>query len=145
MSNPTVETSADNLDELDAYIANLNNEPSAQEGALASTESQPEVDTSEAFDALVTTGLVVVEQAVSILKDIDFEFDERAKQSVVNAARPVAKQYGGALLDQCGDYMNIMTLALAILGLWWASKKQIIALELKKQQEAERDSHRKPD
>lgn len=91
MSNPTVETSADNLDELDAYIANLNNEPSVQEGALASTESQPEVDTTEAFDALVTTGLVVVEQAVSILKDIDFEFDERAKQSVVNAARPVAK------------------------------------------------------
>ncbi|WP_258843411.1 hypothetical protein [Vibrio harveyi] len=87
----------------------------------------------------------MVEQAVSILKDIDFAFDERAKQSVVNAARPVAKQYGGALLEQCGDYMNVMTLALAILGLWWASKKQITVLELQKEEEEKRVASRKSD
>ena len=135
MDESTVEMSADNLAELDMYVAELQSSASTENQPNSNAETDSEVDTSEAFDALVETGLVVVEQAVSILKDIDFAFDERAKQSVVNAARPVAKQYGGALLEQCGDYMNVMTLALAILGLWWASKKQITALELQKQED----------
>ncbi|MFH4721756.1 hypothetical protein [Vibrio alginolyticus] len=145
MDESTVEMSADNLAELDMYVAELQSSASTENQPNGNAETDSEVDTSEAFDALVETGLVVVEQAVSILKDIDFTFDERAKQSVVNAARPVAKQYGGALLEQCGDYMNVMTLALAILGLWWASKKQITALELQKQEEDKRVAHRKSD
>ncbi|NOJ20030.1 hypothetical protein [Vibrio jasicida] len=145
MDESTVEMSADNLAELDMYVAELQSSTSTENQPNGNAETDSEVDTSEAFDALVETGLVVVEQAVSILKDIDFAFDERAKQSVVNAARPVAKQYGGALLEQCGDYMNVMTLALAILGLWWASKKQITALELQKQEEDKRVAHRKSD
>ncbi|EKO3827292.1 hypothetical protein NTE12_003695 [Vibrio harveyi] len=143
MDETTVEMSADNLAELDMYVAELQSSTSTENQPNASAEPESEVDTSEAFDALVETGLVVVEQAVSILKDIDFAFDERAKQSVVNAARPVAKQYGGALLEQCGDYMNVMTLALAILGLWWASKKQITVLELQKEEEEKRVASRK--
>ncbi|EMB9232119.1 hypothetical protein U9606_004927 [Vibrio harveyi] len=145
MDETTVEMSADNLAELDMYVAELQSNTSTENQPNGSTEPESEVDTSEAFDALVETGLVVVEQAVSILKDIDFAFDERAKQSVVNAARPVAKQYGGALLEQCGDYMNVMTLALAILGLWWASKKQITVLELQKEEEEKRVASRKSD
>ncbi len=145
MDETTVEMSADNLAELDMYVAELQSSTSTENQPNASAEPESEVDTSEAFDALVETGLVVVEQAVSILKDIDFAFDERAKQSVVNAARPVAKQYGGALLEQCGDYMNVMTLALAILGLWWASKKQITLLELQKEEEEKRVASRKSD
>ncbi|WP_404973464.1 hypothetical protein [Vibrio campbellii] len=145
MDESTVEMSADNLAELDMYVAELQSSASTENQPNGNAETDSEVDTSEAFDALVETGLVVVEQAVSILKDIDFAFDERAKQSVVNAARPVAKQYGGALLEQCGDYMNVMTLALAILGLWWASKKQITALELQKQEEDKRVAYRKSD
>ncbi|EPO5780815.1 hypothetical protein ACUCAK_003231 [Vibrio harveyi] len=145
MDETTVEMSADNLAELDMYVAELQSSTSTENQPNTSTEPESEVDTSEAFDALVETGLVVVEQAVSILKDIDFAFDERAKQSVVNAARPVAKQYGGALLEQCGDYMNVMTLALAILGLWWASKKQITVLELQKEEEEKRVASRKSD
>ncbi|ELH7812892.1 hypothetical protein PQE20_08725 [Vibrio harveyi] len=145
MDETTVEMSADNLAELDMYVAELQSSTSTENQPNASAEPESEVDTSEAFDALVETGLVVVEQAVSILKDIDFAFDERAKQSVVNAARPVAKQYGGALLEQCGDYMNVMTLALAILGLWWASKKQITVLELQKEEEEKRVASRKSD
>ncbi|WP_050920419.1 hypothetical protein [Vibrio campbellii] len=145
MDESTVEMSADNLAELDMYVAELQSSASTENQPNGNAETDSEVDTSEAFDALVETGLVVVEQAVSILKDIDFAFDDRAKQSVVNAARPVAKQYGGALLEQCGDYMNVMTLALAILGLWWASKKQITALELQKQEEDKRVAHRKSD
>ncbi|HHP0461792.1 TPA: hypothetical protein ACRZZJ_004530 [Vibrio harveyi] len=145
MDETTVEMSADNLAELDMYVAELQSSTSTENQPNASAEPESEVDTSEAFDALVETGLVVVEQAVSILKDIDFAFDERAKQSVVNAARPVAKQYGGALLEQCGDYMNVMTLVLAILGLWWASKKQITVLELQKEEEEKRVASRKSD
>ncbi|EGQ8484477.1 hypothetical protein ACTNIH_004452 [Vibrio parahaemolyticus] len=145
MDETTVEMSADNLAELDMYVAELQSSTSTENQPNGSAELESEVDTSEAFDALVETGLVVVEQAVSILKDIDFAFDERAKQSVVNAARPVAKQYGGALLEQCGDYMNVMTLALAILGLWWASKKQITVLELQKEEEEKRVASRKSD
>ncbi|BFN30103.1 hypothetical protein VHTUMSATKI_02980 [Vibrio harveyi] len=145
MDETTVEMSADNLAELDMYVAELQSSTSTENQPNGSAEPESEVDTSEAFDALVETGLVVVEQAVSILKDIDFAFDERAKQSVVNAARPVAKQYGGALLEQCGDYMNVMTLALAILGLWWASKKQITVLELQKEEEEKRVASRKSD
>ncbi|HCG9714474.1 TPA: hypothetical protein N2902_004623 [Vibrio parahaemolyticus] len=145
MDETTVEMSADNLAELDMYVAELQSSTSTENQPNGSAELESEVDTSEAFDALVETGLVVVEQAVSILKDIDFAFDERAKQSVVNAARPVAKQYGGALLEQCGDYMNVMTLALAILGLWWASKKQITLLELQKEEEEKRVASRKSD
>ncbi|MGV0571552.1 hypothetical protein, partial [Vibrio harveyi] len=99
MDETTVEMSADNLAELDMYVAELQSSTSTENQPNGSAELESEVDTSEAFDALVETGLVVVEQAVSILKDIDFAFDERAKQSVVNAARPVAKQYGGALLE----------------------------------------------
>lgn len=41
--------------------------------------------------------------------------------------------------------MNVMTLALAILGLWWASKQQIAALEVQKQEEAKRVASRQPD
>ncbi|EJG1716324.1 hypothetical protein OL330_004301 [Vibrio parahaemolyticus] len=145
MDETTVEMSADNLAELDMYVAELQSNTSTENQPNGSAEPESEVDTSEAFDALVETGLVVVEQAVSILKDIDFAFDERAKQSVVNAARPVAKQYGGALLEQCGDYMNVMTLALVILGLWWASKKQITVLELQKEEEEKRVASRKSD
>ena len=145
MDETTVEMSADNLAELDMYVAELQSNTSTENQPNGSAEPESEVDTSEAFDALVETGLVVVEQAVSILKDIDFAFDERAKQSVVNAARPVAKQYGGALLEQCGDYMNVMTLALAILGLCWASKKQITVLELQKEEEEKRVASRKSD
>ncbi|GBL02373.1 hypothetical protein VH1709_contig00108-0049 [Vibrio harveyi] len=145
MDETTVEMSADNLAELDMYVAELQSNTSTENQPNGSAEPESEVDTSEAFDALVETGLVVVEQAVSILKDIDFAFDERAKQSVVNAARPVAKQYGGALLEQCGDYMNVMTLALAILVLWWASKKQITVLELQKEEEEKRVASRKSD
>ncbi|HCG7115683.1 TPA: hypothetical protein NJ328_004612 [Vibrio parahaemolyticus] len=145
MDETTVEMSADNLAELDMYVAELQSSTSTENQPNGSAEPESGVDTSEAFDALVETGLVVVEQAVSILKDIDFAFDERAKQSVVNAARPVAKQYGGVLLEQCGDYMNVMTLALAILGLWWASKKQITVLELQKEEEEKRVASRKSD
>ncbi|WP_259556469.1 hypothetical protein [Vibrio harveyi] len=49
------------------------------------------------------------------------------------------------MLEQCGDYMNVMTLALAILGLWWASKKQITVLELQKEEEEKRVASRKSD
>ncbi|CAK2013275.1 conserved hypothetical protein [Vibrio crassostreae] len=145
MDESTVEMSADNLAELDMYVAELQSSASTENQPSGSTEQESEVDVSEALDALVTTGLVVVEQAVSIMKDIDFEFDDRAKQSVINAARPVAKQYGGALLEHCGDYMNLMTLTLAILGLWWASKKQITALEMQKEEEAKHVANRKSD
>ncbi|MCG9656770.1 hypothetical protein [Vibrio mediterranei] len=145
MSDSTVEMGADNLAELDMYVAELQNSSSTENQPSGSAEPESDIDTSEAFDALVSTGLVVIEQAVSIMKDIEFVFDERAKQSVINAARPVAKQYGGALLEQCGDYMNVMTLALAILGLWWASKQQIAALEVQKQEEAKRVASRQPD
>ncbi|HHP0488520.1 TPA: hypothetical protein ACRZ4F_004398 [Vibrio harveyi] len=143
MDELSVEMGTDNLAELDLYVAELRSDNSTESQRVESVESEPEIDTSEALDALVSTGLVVVEQAISIMKEIDFAFDERAKQSVIDAARPVAKQYGGALLEQCGDYMNIMTLALAILGLWWASKKQITALEMQK--EVEREVERQSD
>ena len=82
MDESTVEMSADNLAELDMYVAELQSNTSTENQPSGSTEQEPEVDVSEALDALVTTGLVVVEQAVSIMKDIDFEFDERAKQSL---------------------------------------------------------------
>ncbi|MFZ3505978.1 hypothetical protein [Vibrio harveyi] len=143
MDELSVEMGTDNLAELDLYVAELRSDNSTESQRVESVESEPEIDTSEALDALVSTGLVVVEQAISIMKEIDFAFDERAKQSVIDAARPVAKQYGGALLEQCGDYMNVMTLALAILGLWWASKKQITALEMQK--EVEREVERQSD
>lgn len=143
MDELSVEMGTDNLAELDLYVAELRSDNSTESQRVESVESEPEIDTSEALDALVSTGLVVVEQAISIMKEIDFAFDERAKQSVIDAARPVAKQYGGALLEQCGDYMNVMTLALAILGLWWASKKQITALEMQK--EVEREAERQSD
>ncbi|WP_274883298.1 hypothetical protein [Vibrio harveyi] len=145
MDELSVEMGTDNLAELDLYVAELRSDNSTESQRVESVESEPEIDTSEALDALVSTGLVVVEQAISIMKEIDFAFDERAKQSVIDAARPVAKQYGGALLEQCGDYMNVMTLALAILGLWWASKKQITLLELQKEEEEKRVASRKSD
>ncbi|WP_259556470.1 hypothetical protein [Vibrio harveyi] len=76
MDETTVEMSADNLAELDMYVAELQSNTSTENQPNGSAEPESEVDTSEAFDALVETGLVVVEQAVSILKDIDFAFDE---------------------------------------------------------------------
>ena len=145
MDESTVEMGADNLAELDMYVAELQSSTSTESPMHDGIEQESEVDVSEALDALVTTGLVVVEQAVSIMKDIDFVFDERAKQSVINAARPVAKQYGGSLLEHCGDYINLMTLTLAILGLWWASKKQITALEVQKEEEEKHVADRKSD
>ena len=71
-----------------------------------------------------------MEEVISLFAGVDFQFSERAVNRVTEAAYPVLKKRDFS--DLFGDYIEEATLVLAILGLVYASRKQLEALQRSK-------------
>ncbi|WP_210501964.1 hypothetical protein, partial [Vibrio crassostreae] len=92
-----------------------------------STETVTE-DKTEAMAGLLDVVFALTEQATSIISGVEFEFDGKGKQAVIDAAQPVFAKHGSTLMGVFGDYIEEATLLLAVLGLIYASKQQMAAL-----------------
>ncbi|CAK1981403.1 conserved hypothetical protein [Vibrio crassostreae] len=101
-----------------------------------STETVTE-DKTEAMAGLLDVVFALTEQATSIISGVEFEFDGKGKQAVIDAAQPVFAKHGSTLMGVFGDYIEEATLLLAVLGLIYASKQQMAALMQAKETESE--------
>lgn len=104
------------------------NQLEREEGVTESvTESgQPAVeDKSEAMAGFVEIAFVIIEQVTSVTAGFDFEFDEKGKQKVIDAAVPVLNKHGNGILSVFGDYVEEVTLLIAVLALVLSAKKTV--------------------
>ncbi|MFA0612454.1 hypothetical protein [Vibrio sp. 10N.222.49.B4] len=101
-----------------------------------STETVTE-DKTEAMAGLLNIVFALTEQATSMISGVEFEFDGKGKQAVIDAAQPVFAKHGSTLMGVFGDYIEEATLLLAVLGLIYASKQQMAALMQAKETESE--------
>ncbi|CAK2169478.1 conserved hypothetical protein [Vibrio crassostreae] len=101
-----------------------------------STETVTE-DKTEAMAGLLDVVFALTEQATSMISGVEFEFDGKGKQAVIDAAQPVFAKHGSTLMGVFGDYIEEATLLLAVLGLIYASKQQMAALMQAKETESE--------
>lgn len=101
------------------------------------TEAASE-DKTEAMTGLLNIMFVLTEQATSIISGVEFEFDTKGKQAVMEAAEPVFAKHGSTLMGVFGDYIEEATLLLAILGLVYASKRQLVVLKQSEEVEGEK-------
>ncbi len=95
----------------------------------------------EMFEGALSVLFTIAEQATSIISGVDFEFDEKGKAAVIDAALPVLEKHGDAVTSLFGNYMEEAVLGLAVLSLVYSAKKtmthqkELLALEEKKQRE----------
>jgi len=101
-----------------------------------STETVTE-DKTEAMAGLLDIVFALTEQATSMISGVEFEFDGKGKQAVIDAAQPVFAKHGSTLMGVFGDYIEEATLLLAVLGLIYASKQKMAALMQAKETESE--------
>lgn len=108
-----------------------------------STETVTE-DKTEAMAGLLDVVFALTEQATSMISGVEFEFDGKGKQAVIDAAQPVFAKHGSTLMGVFGDYIEEATLLLAVLGLIYASKQQMAALMQAKETESEQTQNPSP-
>ncbi|MEZ9554606.1 hypothetical protein AB4248_06665 [Vibrio splendidus] len=108
-----------------------------------STETVTE-DKTEAMAGLLDIVFALTEQATSMISGVEFEFDGKGKQAVIDAAQPVFAKHGSTLMGVFGDYIEEATLLLAVLGLIYASKQQMAALMQAKETESEQTQNPSP-
>ncbi|CAK2191812.1 conserved hypothetical protein [Vibrio crassostreae] len=101
-----------------------------------STETVTE-DKTEAMAGLLDIVFALTEQATSMISGVEFEFDGKGKQAVIDAAQPVFAKHGSTLMGVFGDYIEEATLLLAVLGLIYSSKQQMAVLMQAKEVEGE--------
>lgn len=101
-----------------------------------STETVTE-DKTEAMAGLLDVVFALTEQATSMISGVEFEFDGKGKQAVIDAAQPVFAKHGSTLMGVFGDYIEEATLLLAVLGLIYSSKQQMAVLMQAKEVEGE--------
>lgn len=106
-------------------------------GLTESAEAETE-DKTQAMAGLLNILFALTEQATSIISGVEFEFDGKGKQAVMDAAEPVFAKHGNALMGVFGDYIEEATLLLAVLGLIYASKKQLVMLQQSKEVDGEK-------
>ncbi|MBE8577950.1 hypothetical protein IQQ51_20790 [Vibrio sp. OPT18] len=73
----------------------------------------------------VEIAFVIIEQVTSVTAGFDFEFDEKGKQKVIDAAVPVLNKHGNGILSVFGDYVEEVTLLIAVLALVLSAKKTV--------------------
>lgn len=104
-----------------------------QESATAVTDSETEQtepvteDKSESVALLLSGVFSLAEQATSALSGVEFEFDAKGKEEVINAALPVLAKRGDSLIAVFGDYIEEGALLLAVIGLVVGARKSIAA------------------
>ncbi|KPM01365.1 hypothetical protein [Vibrio splendidus] len=108
-----------------------------------STETVTE-DKTEAIAGLLDIVFALTEQSTSMISGVEFEFDGKGKQAVIDAAQPVFAKHGSTLMRVFGDYIEEATLLLAVLGLIYASKQQMAVLMQAKEAEGEQTTPPSP-
>ncbi|EKM15218.1 hypothetical protein [Vibrio harveyi] len=104
----------------------------------AANEEKP---AGEMFEGALSVLFTIAEQATSIISGVDFEFDEKGKAAVIEAALPVLEKHGDTVTSMFGNYMEEAVLGLAVLSLVYSAKKtmtyqkELLAIEEKKQRE----------
>ncbi|WDG12084.1 hypothetical protein PUT72_07520 [Vibrio alginolyticus] len=95
----------------------------------------------EMFEGALSVLFTIAEQATSIISGVDFEFDEKGKAAVIDAALPVLEKHSDSVSSLFGDYMQEAVLGLAVLSLVYSAKKtmayqkELLAIEEEKQRE----------
>ncbi|EQL92920.1 hypothetical protein D035_3628 [Vibrio parahaemolyticus VP250] len=104
----------------------------------ANDDSKP---AGEMFQGALSVLFTIAEQATTIISGVDFEFDEKGKAAVIDAALPVLEKHGDTVTSMFGNYMEEAVLGLAVLSLVYSAKKtmayqkELLAIEEKKQRE----------
>ena len=128
---------ADDWGDFGAVIQQLEQQEQADSETVNVTEpnatNQDTTETnSEAVAGLLEVAFTLTEQATAVISGVEFEFDAKSKQAVIDAAIPVFEKHGSTLMAVFGGYIEEATLVLAILGLVYASRKQLEALQRSK-------------
>ncbi|MDV6251074.1 hypothetical protein [Vibrio sp. EA2] len=97
----------------------------------------------EMFEGALSVLFTIAEQATTIISGVEFEFDEKGKAAVMDAALPVLQKHCDTVTSMFGDYMEEAVLGLAVLSLIYSAKKSVaqqkalLELEEKKQRESQ--------
>ncbi|MDP2504056.1 hypothetical protein Q8W42_25590 [Vibrio splendidus] len=132
-------TALDDWGDFGAVIDQLEQQEQTESEPVSLTGSTETVteDKTEAMAGLLDIVFALTEQATSMISGVEFEFDGKGKQAVIDAAQPVFAKHGSTLMGVFGDYIEEATLLLAVLGLIYASKQQMAALMQAKETESE--------
>jgi hypothetical protein len=101
------------------------------------TQETVEVDSSETIELLLSSMFNLTEQAISSLNEIEFSFDERGKDEVIQASVPVLKKYGSVALEGF-QYLEEATLVIAVIGLVISTRITVKNAKAIKQAEADK-------
>ncbi|MCF7497492.1 hypothetical protein L3V35_21090 [Vibrio sp. L5-1] len=136
----------DDWGDFGAVIDQLEQQEQGETDSVSLTESTESVteDKTEAMAGLLDIVFALTEQATSIISGVEFEFDGKGKQAVIDAAQPVFAKHGSTLMGVFGDYIEEATLLLAVLGLIYSSKQQIAVLMQAKEVESEQTNPPSP-
>ncbi|MEH0713171.1 hypothetical protein [Vibrio owensii] len=102
---------------VDSDLSAANDEPAAP-------------DKSEAVAGMLSVAFVLTEQATSAISNVDFAFDEKGKQAVIEAAQPVFAKHGDSIMAIFGNYIEEVTLIIAVISLAYTSKRHVETLKL---------------
>lgn len=129
----------DDWGDFGAVIDQLEQQEQGETDSVNLTDSTETVteDKTEAMAGLLDIVFALTEQATSIISGVEFEFDGKSKQAVIDAAQPVFAKHGSTLMGVFGDYIEEATLLLAVLGLIYTSKQQMAVLIQAKEVEGE--------
>lgn len=131
------------IDQLEKQETDKHNETSVD----ATDDAVDDVN-SEALEGFLNVAFTITEQITSFFAGVDFEFDAKGKQQVIEAATPVMNKHGGRLMGVFGDYMEEATLLMALLALAYTARKELatqkaMALQRQKQEQAQREQERR--
>ncbi|CAK1946096.1 conserved hypothetical protein [Vibrio crassostreae] len=136
----------DDWGDFGAVIDQLEQQEQGETDSVNLTDSTETVteDKTEAMAGLLDIVFALTEQATSIISGVEFEFDGKGKQAVIDAAQPVFAKHGSTLMGVFGDYIEEATLLLAVLGLIYSSKQQMTVLMQAKEVESEQTNPPSP-
>lgn len=136
----------DDWGDFGAVIDQLEQQEQGETDSVHLTDSTETVteDKTEAMAGLLDIVFALTEQATSIISGVEFEFDGKGKQAVIDAAQPVFAKHGSTLMGVFGDYIEEATLLLAVLGLIYSSKQQMAVLMQAKEVESEQTNPPSP-
>ena len=136
----------DDWGDFGAVIDQLEQQEQGEADSVHLTDSTETVteDKTEAMAGLLDIVFALTEQATSMISGVEFEFDGKGKQAVIDAAQPVFAKHGSTLMGVFGDYIEEATLLLAVLGLIYSSKQQMAVLMQAKEVESEQTNPPSP-
>lgn len=92
-------------------------------------QSETEQDRDEAVAGFLEMAFVLTEQATCAISGVEFTFDEKGKQKVIEAAQPVLSKHGSSMMSVFGQYIEEATLLMAIVALVYSSRMTILSLK----------------